>query len=99
MIRRPPRSTLFPYTTLFRSRVGRVADDVRHRHVVAAGEPAERCLDARRGLAQALARRILAEPLQDLVYQRLERYGKGLAVVLVKAVEAGGLDFVACHNL
>src|SRR3712207_6937656 len=29
MIRRPPRSTLFPYTTLFRSRVGdRVGDDV-----------------------------------------------------------------------
>src|SRR2546430_12931362 len=34
MIRRPPRSTLFPYTTLFRSRVGEtpagrvVADDV-----------------------------------------------------------------------
>src|SRR3712207_7256981 len=32
MIRRPPRSTLFPYTTLFRSRhdrlgVGRVEDD------------------------------------------------------------------------
>src|SRR5689334_23780320 len=29
MIRRPPRSTLFPYTTLFRSlaRRGRVADD------------------------------------------------------------------------
>src|SRR2546430_4323811 len=27
MIRRPPRSTLFPYTTLFRSRK-RVADDV-----------------------------------------------------------------------
>src|SRR5947209_12139109 len=25
MIRRPPRSTLFPYTTLFRSRVGRAA--------------------------------------------------------------------------
>src|SRR5260370_23264547 len=28
MIRRPPRSTLFPYTTLFRSRLqGRVAED------------------------------------------------------------------------
>src|SRR5258708_22000291 len=25
MIRRPPRSTLFPYTTLFRSKVGRIA--------------------------------------------------------------------------
>src|ERR1051325_9138445 len=26
MIRRPPRSTLFPYTTLFRSRLGRLAE-------------------------------------------------------------------------
>src|SRR3712207_7430598 len=26
MIRRPPRSTLFPYTTLFRSRMARTAD-------------------------------------------------------------------------
>src|SRR2546430_13169623 len=31
MIRRPPRSTLFPYTTLFRSRLERVA--VQH-HVI-----------------------------------------------------------------
>src|SRR3712207_8777111 len=29
MIRRPPRSTLFPYTTLFRSVVGRAVDDLR----------------------------------------------------------------------
>src|SRR5260370_4071584 len=28
MIRRPPRSTLFPYTTLFRSRLGTQAGDV-----------------------------------------------------------------------
>src|SRR2546430_8037544 len=27
MIRRPPRSTLFPYTTLFRSQLGIVADE------------------------------------------------------------------------
>src|SRR2546422_2466372 len=27
MIRRPPRSTLFPYTTLFRSQVGHAGDD------------------------------------------------------------------------
>src|SRR3712207_7515004 len=26
MLRRPPRSTLFPYTTLFRSRGGHIAD-------------------------------------------------------------------------
>src|SRR3712207_9233381 len=34
MIRRPPRSTLFPYTTLFRSRRGRAAgaaEDARER--------------------------------------------------------------------
>src|SRR3712207_3379467 len=35
MIRRPPRSTLFPYTTLFRSvrsEISRVAREVMHRH-------------------------------------------------------------------
>src|SRR5688572_33490387 len=32
MIRRPPRSTLFPYTTLFRSRELRdKADDIKHK--------------------------------------------------------------------
>src|SRR3712207_8384945 len=31
MIRRPPRSTLFPYTTLFRSRVRLGPPDLRHR--------------------------------------------------------------------
>src|SRR5256884_9064210 len=31
MIRRPPRSTLFPYTTLFRSKVYRIRKDVRGR--------------------------------------------------------------------
>src|SRR2546426_8117015 len=30
MIRRPPRSTLFPYTTLFRSDLSRVFDAGRH---------------------------------------------------------------------
>src|SRR5256885_5109339 len=32
MIRRPPRSTLFPYTTLFRSRTGR-DDALDHRRI------------------------------------------------------------------
>src|SRR2546429_7270016 len=31
MIRRPPRSTLFPYTTLFRSHAEAGEDDQRHR--------------------------------------------------------------------
>src|SRR3712207_8717117 len=44
MIRRPPRSTLFPYTTLFRSRDGfRV--HVRHGAKPAPGDSAETCTD------------------------------------------------------
>src|SRR2546422_6377468 len=49
MIRRPPRSTLFPYTTLFRSERRAESDsslrhalraaDVEHLHVLAAVEP------------------------------------------------------------
>src|SRR2546425_2090585 len=33
MIRRPPRSTLFPYTTLFRSKVARISLDRRRRSI------------------------------------------------------------------
>src|SRR3712207_7343562 len=55
MIRRPPRSTLFPYTTLFRSadrRRGLVDEDgtVRHRrHVAALIGGGARGVDAERG--------------------------------------------------
>src|SRR5258708_21271329 len=44
MIRRPPRSTLFPYTTLFRSvHVARAADrERRHVEVAARGRPRQR---------------------------------------------------------
>src|SRR5258707_7551481 len=42
MIRRPPRSTLFPYTTLFRSRLPGVDDDAereaQRRRAVSGGE-------------------------------------------------------------
>src|SRR3712207_7215870 len=38
MIRRPPRSTLFPYTTLFRSRVERRAVLVQHEKLGPAGD-------------------------------------------------------------
>src|SRR3712207_7679819 len=40
MIRRPPRSTLFPYTTLFRSRLGHGGQDVGGgEHVALHAEP------------------------------------------------------------
>src|SRR5690242_20958647 len=34
MLRRPPRSTLFPYTTLFRSERGRLVGEAAERHQV-----------------------------------------------------------------
>src|SRR3712207_8470921 len=41
MIRRPPRSTLFPYTTLFRSEAGSVGRAQEGAEVVRIGEPVE----------------------------------------------------------
>src|SRR2546422_6467353 len=47
MIRRPPRSTLFPYTTLFRSHDRRGRGEHRHRRRGAASRPGVRRLPLR----------------------------------------------------
>src|SRR3712207_6958838 len=52
MIRRPPRSTLFPYTTLFRSRAG----SARRVHGVAAQLSGQRRLH--RGILRELGERV-----------------------------------------
>src|SRR2546426_6764555 len=62
MIRRPPRSTLFPYTTLFRSRPCRRRADLSH----AAGEPG-RVHPARLGRV----RRVLLDLVRDRKSTRL----------------------------
>src|SRR3712207_8707830 len=61
MIRRPPRSTLFPYTTLFRSDGRHQLGGVLVR--VAAGVPAD---DAVGGV-------VVEQPERDLVERRLDR--------------------------
>src|SRR3712207_7578970 len=43
MIRRPPRSTLFPYTTLFRSSVDRVRSQAHVRAYATGGLPCDPC--------------------------------------------------------
>src|SRR2546425_8104542 len=60
MIRRPPRSTLFPYTTLFRSRLGR-------------GQRGSRARGARRGRSRLRSARAArseehTSELQSLAY-------------------------------
>src|SRR3712207_6846275 len=53
MMRRPPRSTLFPYTTLFRSSVPRVAAARAAGRVVAVAEDRERARHPDAGLQRA----------------------------------------------
>src|SRR3712207_7013192 len=60
MIRRPPRSTLFPYTTLFRSVLSRwggppIAPQIRRDHVVALGEEGDLAMEVeQRGAETAM---------------------------------------------
>src|SRR5690242_21419066 len=59
MIRRPPRSTLFPYTTLFRSEVRRDPDLCDERvvdHVAQRPHPVPRVLLPRDGIARVEVR-------------------------------------------
>src|SRR2546426_7675661 len=60
MIRRPPRSTLFPYTTLFRSLFIAVWD---RRHVLANGKSGSR----EKGVRDRLPEVFLARATQDTV--------------------------------
>src|SRR3712207_6291968 len=64
MIRRPPRSTLFPYTTLFRSRMRRNAEDL----IVLSGAKAPRRWSEPVPLADVLA--IALAEVED--YKRVE---------------------------
>src|SRR3712207_9179581 len=83
MIRRPPRSTLFPYTTLFRSRTGalRWTWDPVPRDSVAAARTGWRGPAAwRTGAANTWAV-IAADPERDLVFvPRSEEHTSGTPV-------------------
>src|SRR2546422_10613561 len=87
MIRRPPRSTLFPYTTLFRS----------HRETARRllGPEASAAflgeLERARGELAALMERIGREPaLRARLQDEIVSYGERLSAPLVAAGLAGG---------
>src|SRR5256886_9537363 len=73
MIRRPPRSTLFPYTTLFRSKIGRIVIDPGHGgHDTGTIGPTglmekDLCLDVALRLGKIIEQRL---PGADVVYTR-----------------------------
>src|SRR2546422_2374847 len=71
MIRRPPRSTLFPYTTLFRSPGERLADvEQRVGRVVVGGVDAEELAEADPGGREAAAAELLQREIIHLVGPR-----------------------------
>src|SRR5256712_12171203 len=80
MIRRPPRSTLFPYTTLFRScKSGRLAAT----QVARDGE----------GLEEHLGHHHRAADIEDdaAVMERGERRGEALEVAVARGAERGAV--------
>src|SRR2546422_10443568 len=98
MIRRPPRSTLFPYTTLFRSEVG-LPVTPRAEHAERAEHHGERVLQPGREIAPPLPREVL-DPHEDLRHERrLALPHRRLAVLLAREhvpqrLARGGLAFV-----
>src|SRR5256885_12894295 len=77
MIRRPPRSTLFPYTTLFRSTIDRLTGEI------------ERTLKDVPGVSSALAERLTGGRYVDVNIRRDDaaRYGLNIADVQSRSEE------------
>src|SRR2546422_9460198 len=103
MIRRPPRSTLFPYTTLFRSRLAceaGVAPELRARDA-ADGET-----ELRKLLLAQLAHGVARGDVADLVAHHAAELGLGVQVgqdsagdVDVAAGEREGVDHRVVHDV
>src|SRR3712207_6849322 len=75
MIRRPPRSTLFPYTTLFRSPVAAELEIANHDPGVALGQIRVRDQVVPHAIAEDQERLIPARPAQlDVAPQRSEEH-------------------------
>src|SRR3712207_110728 len=103
MIRRPPRSTLFPYTTLFRSALGREQDDAAHVPELERGlrvDGEERLLDRADVRPELLNQRLDAhaylqeprrEPLARVRPHRPEVHGAVAAHVALDHAPAGRL--------
>src|SRR2546422_8765856 len=103
MIRRPPRSTLFPYTTLFRSRSHQMAQAFEELKVrgLARGRPGldrlARALQQQYGLRPLLVGKAdrAAKLLRDLESGALAQVARGGREVAVVAVEQGSVAMLA----
>src|SRR5256885_16943633 len=94
MIRRPPRSTLFPYTTLFRSHRVELADG--DRHVPPRAPRIERNVRAAVVAEDAVAGVMGIEPQRVMVavHARQRLGGEGAAPVLARQQRRGVDEYV-----
>src|SRR2546425_8944320 len=76
MIRRPPRSTLFPYTTLFRSRIRRAREGHRTEHEEQADEDqrSEEHTSELQSLAYLVCRLLLEKKKQGRAAGKYSQY-------------------------
>src|SRR3989454_3546306 len=97
MIRRPPRSTLFPYTTLFRSRrIRGVAVLIRDVLVEA---PAQRDVDDLDAAADGEERHVVVErPVDEADLESVTRRGDFARGVVALLAEARGVDVAAARE-
>src|SRR3989454_11926251 len=97
MIRRPPRSTLFPYTTLFRSRrIRGVAVLIRDVLVEA---PAQRDVDDLDAAADGEERHVVVErPVDEADLESVTRPGDFACGVVALLAEARGVDVAAARE-
>src|SRR3712207_6005723 len=90
MIRRPPRSTLFPYTTLFRSGPATL---VRYGEIVHAGLTEMRGATAPRLLLELLCARMLlpaTDAAEAALLERVERMERRIAIAPESDASADG---------
>src|SRR5207253_3799860 len=91
MIRRPPRSTLFPYTTLFRSTSGVRTDNLRRRNIrrPAADHPArsEEHTSELQSRGHLVCRLLLEKKKHSICYSST-RYKYKLSITLLHTILA-----------
>ena len=105
MIRRPPRSTLFPYTTLFRSRSmisnthisAQLIDDVKQHTLAAAttvGTKAKGSMSEKAAIVGAeIAKKAKKNKVSAVVFDRNGRQYAGRLKALADAARQEGLEF------
>src|SRR3989449_5824392 len=107
MIRRPPRSTLFPYTTLFRSHLDHVGAQVREQHAAEGAGQDARAIDdtdavEREGRDRHVRYYTSMSTLRDALGQRILVLDGAMGTMIqeagLTAADFGGAAYEGCNE-